>query len=278
MPLQSLDDLITERLSELPDYPRIECGAGSALPQPANPIRATRKAAQWSAGIYRAYLYLSARIREPWQLAELDRQFQQTVEDGPDFLKVRREAEFNPVPVVAYNKAAAAEIMKQAREIERETYACRAKGKHGGGMGRMALQLLEWFCFVMWPMARYGMFPSLAYIAKGARMSKETVTESMKTLELFGFLTVTPRRKRIETPFGVKQVQDTNCYALNLAKGLGALALAMFGKKPQAEDGTQARPSESSKPPAKEIHSFRTKAQTHVFENLAYRRMIFGTS
>ena len=269
MPMQSLDDLITERLAELPDRP--------ALPPQANPIRATQKAAQWSAGIYRAYLYLTTRIREPWQLAELDKQFQQTLEDGPDFLKVRREAEFIPVPVIAYNKDAAREIIRQAREIEHETYKCRPKGKHGGGIGRMGMQLLEWFCFVMWPMARYGMFPSLAHIAEGARMSRETVTEAMKTLELFGFLTVTPRRKRIQTPFGVKQVQDTNCYVLNLAKGLGALALATFGRKPQTAGDKQGRPSESSKPPAKEIHSYPSKSQGRVFNNFTPRREVFST-
>ena len=270
MPMQSLEDLITEQLNQLPDRP--------ALPLQANPIRATQKAAQWSAGIYRAYLYLTTRIREPWQLADLDKQFEQTMEDGPDFLKVRREAEFIPVPVVAYNKDAAAEIMKQAREIEKESYKCRPKGKHGGGIGRMGMQLLEWFCFVMWPMARYGMFPSLAHIAAGARMSRETVTEAMKTLELYGFLTVTSRRKRIQTPFGVKQVQDTNCYVLNLAKGLGALALSVFGRKPQTDTGKKGQPSESSRPPAKEIHFYPTKNEGRVFQNLAQREEGFSTA
>jgi hypothetical protein len=272
--MKSIDELIAERLHELPDrYPV----APPASPAPAI-IRSTKKAGQWSAGIYRAYLYLSTRFSEPWQLAELDKQFQETLEDGPDFLKVRREAEFIAVPVVAYSPAAAAEIMKQAREIERETYECREKGKHGGGIGRTGMLLLEWFCFVMWPMAKNGMYPSLAYIAKGARMSKETVTEAMKTLELFGFLTVMRRRKRIQTPFGIKQVQDTNAYVLNLAKGLGALALAVFGKKPQDDIAKQGRPSESSKPAAKEIHSYPLKAEGRIFGNFGQRKPIFGSS
>jgi hypothetical protein len=270
MSIKSLDELIAEQIAALPDrYP---------VAQPQCAIRSTGKAAQWSAGIYRAYSYLSARIRDPWQLAELDRQFEQTVEEGPDFLKVRREAEFRPVPIIAYNAAAAAEIMKQAREIERETYKSRAKGKHGGGIGRMAMQLLEWFCFGMWPRSPYGMFPSLAYIAEGARMSRETVTEAMKTLELFGFLTVTARRKRIQTPFGPKQVQDTNCYVLNLAKGLGALALSMFGRKSQADGAKQERPSESRKPPAKETSTYILKAQGRNFTNVASGKVVFGTS
>jgi hypothetical protein len=272
MPIQSLEDLIAERLAELPDR--------NPVTSPESPIRSTQKAALWRAGIHRAYSYLSRRIRDPWQeaeKAELERHYQQTLEEGPDFLKVRRTAEFAPVPVVAYRPEAAAEIMKQAREIERETYACRAKGKHGGGIGRTGIQLLEWFCFVMWPKARYGMFPSLTTIAKDARMSKETVTEAMKTLELFGFLTITRRRKRVETPLGYKQVQDTNCYVLNLARGLGALALAVFGKS-QATGGKQGQPSESSKPPAKETPSYSTSESPHQFENLARSERRFSTA
>jgi len=264
--MQCLSDLTIEQLNALPDrYP---------VTPAESPIRSTGKAAQWSAGIYRAYSYLSARIREPWQRAELDRQFEQAVEEGPDFLKVRREAEFVPGPVIAYNAAASAEIMKQAREIERETYKSRAKGKHGGGIGRMAMQLLEWFCFAQWPRSPYGMFPSLAYIAEGARMSRETVTEAMKTLELFGFLKVMRRRKRVQTPFGVKQVQDTNAYVLNLAKGLGALALAVFGKKPQTDTEKQGQPSESRKPAAKETHYYTSKGRDMIFGNLRERRTI----
>jgi len=270
--MKSIDELIAERLHELPDrYPVTP----SAAPAPTPVIiRSTKKAGQWSAGINRAYSYLSARFKEPWQLAELDKQFEQTLEDGPDFLKVRREAEFIAVPVVAYSPAAAAEIMKQAREIERETYECREKGKHGGGIGRPGMQLLEWFCFVMWPMAKNGMYPSLAYIAKGARMSKETVTQAMKTLELFGFLKVMRRRKRVQTPFGVKQVQDTNAYVLNLAKGLGALALAVFRKKPQTDTAKQGQPSESRKPAAKETHYYTSKGRNMIFGNLRERRTI----
>ena len=240
MPIKSLQDLITEKLDQLPDrYP-------TASPDPL--IRSTKRAAQWSAGIHRAYSYLSGRVRAPWEQAALDSSYEKTMREGPDFLKVRANADFRRVPCGAYNKEAAAEIMKQAREIERETYTNRAKGKHGGEVGRMALQLLEWFCFVMWPKARFGMFPSLAHIANGARMSKQAVVDAMKVLQLYGFLTVEPRRKLIESPFGPKVVQDTNAYVLNLAKGLGALALAMFGKK--------ARPSESTRPAAKEIHSY----------------------
>jgi hypothetical protein len=145
--------------------------------------------------------------------------------------------------------------MRQAREIERETYASRAKHKHGGGIGRMGMQLLEWFALVMWPRARNGMYPSLAHIAEGARMSKESVVQALKTLELFGFLTIARRRKRIQTPLGVKVVQDTSCYVLSLARGLGELALSAIRK-----------PSESTRPPAKETRFYSSDHEWHQYE------------
>jgi len=247
MSMQSLADLIAEQ----PDRPQTVVH---------RPIRSPRRAAAWGAAIHRAYSYVSSRIADPAQQAGLDSFCEKTLSDGPDFLKVRSTAEFKSVPVAAYNRDTAAEIMRQARSIERETYASRGKGEHGGGLGRMGIQLLEWFCFTMWPNARRGIYPSLAYIATGARMSRQAVVDALKRLKAFGFLEVAPRRKRIETPLGVKQVQDTSSYTLTLAKGLGALALRVFGKKPQAAGGQKAaQASESTKTPAKEnpvIYSF----------------------
>ena len=215
-----------------------------------SPIRSTRKAAQWTGAICRAYGYASDRIRDPGQRAELDALYEKTLAAGPDFAKVRRNADFSPAPIVVYSKEAAAEIMRQARQIERESFATRAKGEHGGALGRMALQLLEWLCYVLWPKACFGMVPSLAHIATSSRMSRATVVEAMKPLEAFGFLTIQRRRQRVPTPLGVKVVQATSAYTLGLAKGLGVLALAAFGKKPQTAANRGEQRSEFRRSPA----------------------------
>ncbi len=214
-------------------------------------IRAKGKAAQWREGVYRAWGYLAGRARDPGGRAQADELLEQALAEGPDFTKVRRSATFAPVPIIAYSPQAAREIMRQARQIERETYAARAKGEHGGGLGRLGLQLLEWFAFTLWPKSgRFGMVPSLAHVATGARMSRASVVEAMKRLEQFGFLTIQRRRKRVETPLGVKVTQAASAYTLGLARGLGALALAAFGKRPPAPVATPARPPESTKTPA----------------------------
>lgn len=224
----AVEDPLGDVLGELPGRHSLPT---AAKPKPT--IRSTCKASQWSEATYRAYAYVSDRLRDPGQQADLAALLEQTIQAGPDFLRVRANATFAPVPIVAYSPEAAREIMRQAREIERESYASRAKGAHGGALGRMGLQLLEWFAFILWPKSgRFGMVPSLAHIATASRMSRDTVVEAMKRLERFGFLTVQRRRRRVPTPLGVKVVQATNAYVLGLAKGLGALALAAFANKP----------------------------------------------
>jgi hypothetical protein len=248
----SLDALKTQPgYDETPDrYPAPGEPRPSLPAADRSPISAKGKAAQWSAAIYRAWRYLSGRVREPAHQVELDAMLEKTLAAGPDFACVRRNATFAPVQVFAYSPKAAAEIMRQAREIERESYATRDKGAHGGGLGRMALQLLEWFCFSLWPKARFGMTPSLAHIAAAARMSRASVVEAQKRLALFGFLAVQRRRKRVETPLGAKVVQNCNAYVLSLARGLGVLALAAFGKKPATSGRKPAVPSEFRRTPS----------------------------
>jgi hypothetical protein len=255
------DAAIEAALDKLPD--RHPAGASAS-----RFIHSTRRADRWTAGIYSAYQRLLLSIRDASEGVDLERLLEETLKEGPDFLKVRREAGFAPVPVVAFNKKAAAEIMKQARLIEQQSYLSHPKGQHGGCIGRMGMQLLEWFCYVMWPRATFGLFPSLAYIAAGARMSRESVSKAIKTLEAYGFLTVIARRKRIHTAFGLKQVQDTNGYVLNLAKGWGSLALKVFGKAKEQNTLVKSSNSHNKYGQSKASESTRSRATKRYNYNL----------
>jgi hypothetical protein len=54
-----------------------------------------------------------------------------------------------------------------------------------------------------------------------------------------GFITVHKRIKRVQTPIGVRVVQDSNAYVFHLPiKGLGALAMAVFC--PRASESTKS--------------------------------------
>ena len=215
----------------------------AAQARPARPPQPSH--GKWRQGLDRAYYSLSARANTDQQAA-LEVVYANEITAGPGFLKVRRSATFGPVPVVVFDRAVASEIMKQARQIEVGTYASRAKGAHGGCLGRAALVVLEFMAYVQWPRSPYGMTPSIAHIAKGARLSRSTACEALKILELHGFLKITRRRKIIQTIFGPKTVQDTSGYVLQQAAGLGAMALALTN-----------RGSESNSLPAKRDHLYK---------------------
>jgi RIO-like serine/threonine protein kinase len=73
------------------------------------------------------------------------------------------------------------------------------------------------------------LYPSLEAMATLSRKSKQAVVTAIKVLERMGFITVHRRVKRIQTPYGVRCVQDSNAYEFHLpTKGLGALAMAVF--------------------------------------------------
>lgn len=112
--------------------------------------------------------------------------------------------------------------------IEQRSWNCRAKGKHGGSIGAVGLEVLRTLLFVIKKIDGR-LYPSLEAMAKLSRKSKQAVVTAIKVLERMGFITVHRRVKRIQTPYGVRVVQDSNAYEFHLpGGGLGALAMAVF--------------------------------------------------
>ena len=227
---------IPSNLFDLPPLPgRLDAPA-------SDPIRQKRRAADYRAQLSRAFAYLSGRTRGEQQEAELYSLYERMMEERPDFARVHRGSDFMEPPKRHFSAKDAQEIMRQARAIERGTYASRQKGEHGGAIGKSAIRVLETLLFVVWPTARRGMFPSLAHIAGKAQLSVRTVQDAIAVLQLFGFLKVFRRMKRVATALGSIIAQDTNAYLVQLPTGLGALGAAMFGKVP---DGKNLQAKES---------------------------------
>jgi hypothetical protein len=82
--------------------------------------------------------------------------------------------------------------------------------------------------------------PSLEGLGKLACVCKQTVVNCLKVLQLYGFVVVHRRIKRIRTPLGFKVVQDTNAYTIQDPQGLGAMAVRMFK---QASESRRSPPS-----------------------------------
>ncbi len=232
MPLKPLSQITSSLFPDL--------GKGRADSGHDSDIRATHKAAAWRAQISRAYLYQKARARTDAQREALDKAYEQAMEDRPDFTRIHGGSDYALPPVKHFDAREAREIIKQARAIERGTYENREKGQHGGVIGKSALRVLETMLFVLWPICRKGMFPSLEHIAAKAQLSVRTVQTCLAVLKLLGFLTVFRRMKRVASALGQMVQQDTNAYLLHLPKGLGAIGAALFGMHPPDGKNFQA--------------------------------------
>lgn len=150
--------------------------------------------------------------------------------------RFRRGSDFRRPPKNNVDRNFVDKVWRAATMIERKSWSCRAKGKHGGSLGAVAIEVLRTLLFVI-RKSDGQLYPSLETIARLSRKSKQAIVTAIKVLERMGFLTVYRRVKRIDTPFGVRVVQDSNAYQFHLpTKGLGALAMAVF-----------CRPSESTK-------------------------------
>lgn len=194
--------------------------------EPGKPSpRCRDRAARWQQQVYHAADRLMTAY--PDKQAEISAMLDAEIEAGPDFTRYRRGSEFRTPPKVNVDRNYLARIMFVADTIERKTYKNRAKGKHGGELGRNAMALLRVLLFVV---KKSGgcLYPSYETLAHLARMSRRAVIAAMGVLKLMGFVTVYRRAKVIDTPFGRKVVQDSNCYAYHMPEGLGALAWAIF--------------------------------------------------
>src|SRR5207249_983801 len=110
--------------------------------------RCRDRAAAWSADMAKAASYFY-RITPAEQHAEIDVAYQKALAAGPDFSRYHRGSEFRHAPRVNTDRNHLARLMFMADTIERKSYAVRAKGKHGGTLGRSALMVLRVLLFVV---------------------------------------------------------------------------------------------------------------------------------
>jgi hypothetical protein len=195
-------------------------------PQVATPVRQKRRAGDWHSEAYRTAA--AARRRYVGQSEQIDQALADELARGPDFARCHRGSLFKEPPKNNLDRNFLARLWFVAQTIERKSWACKKKGKHGGTLGRAALEVLRALLFVIKKIGGK-LFPSIETLAMLCRMSKQTVITALKVLERMGFITAHKRIKRIQTPLGARVVQDSNAYEFHFPKtGLGKLAMAVF--------------------------------------------------
>jgi hypothetical protein len=226
-----------------------ELATGSPDSDTQTGARSKRREAAWRSDLTRAWGYWRGKTHSEHEAARVDASFEQQLAEGPDFIRYRRGSDFREAPKVHLDGNAVAKLMATYRAIERGSWKTKAKGKHGGALGRPALRLLETFLFVLY---RPGKALCLSYdsIAAAAMLSRRCVVEAMQHLARLGLITIHRRVKRIKTELGFKVVQDCNAYDLHPPRGLGALAVQLFtgllGKRSECSKNTANQLGDSS--------------------------------
>ena len=167
-------------------------------------IRCRDRTAKWESNIHRAAVQLMAAC--PDNADAILEHVEREIMAGPDFSRCHRRSDFRSAPKVNTDRNFLARMMFVARTIEGKSWATKAKGKHGGALGRSAMRLLEVLLYVVNKRDGY-LAPCYDTLATLARMSRRAVITAMRVLETMGFVTVHRRIKRVRTPFGAKVVR-----------------------------------------------------------------------
>lgn len=233
-----LSDVLQLRL------PEASTACADSKPSPTAKVtspRSRNRAGAWERDINQSYAYFAQQNLRPEEREQLDQLYEAALTEGPDFTHYRSRSAFAEAQQLGIDRNAYARILQALELIERGTYRhSRKKGKQGipRTVGRVLKALLGLAL-------KYGrVFPSYDGIARLACVCRKTAIGCVKLLQLYGFITVTRRAKRIRTVFGLKTVQDTNAYTISEPTGLGAIALSLFGKSSECKN----YPASSSHP------------------------------
>jgi hypothetical protein len=178
----------------------VQGGGGQTTGQigPGTKARCRDRAAAWRREVTRAASYKRAAASSPEEAAAIDAELETTLAEGPDFTKYHRGSKFMEPPQVCTDRNFLTRVWFVALTLERKTWANREKGKHGGALGRSALELLRTILFVV-SKGEGRLYPSLDELARLAHMSRQTVITAMERLKSLGFVTAHRRIKRVCT-------------------------------------------------------------------------------
>ncbi len=223
-----LQRLVARQRAERPEYDNapMHLPAMAGASKGGRPIRCKNRNEQWHCEAYRDAAEM--RKRHQGQAQEINAALAEALAEGPDWARCHRGSLFMDPPKNNLDRNYIARIWFVAQMIERKSWACKKKGKHGGTLGAVAIELLRTLLFII-KKQNGKLYPSYEALAMLTRKSRQAIITAMQVLERMGFVTAHRRVKRVMTPLGPKLVQDSNAYEFHLPmRGLGKLAMSIF--------------------------------------------------
>jgi hypothetical protein len=202
-----------------------------------------RREQQWCAETWMQYGE-RGQGASPEQQAKLDAAIKEQLAEGPGYKRRRRDSYIQDAPRHQLSKRDLRRLHRRVREIKAsgpvlpEKLAAQIDAKRmPKGLGDALDALIDYAL-------EFGtIFPSLTTLAWRARCSVNALLRYLRVLAFFGLVTVTRRRKLIETELGKKEVQASNCYELHVPGG-DAEPVEKPAKNPrQSSDVKVCRPS-----------------------------------
>ena len=175
----------------------------AVTPEPKPAVRAKGRAADWQRHLARAFLYVHGRAQTPEEAVELERLYEATLAEGPDFTHCRDKSEFKDAPELNLDRNAISKMMVTFYTMTRNGWAAKAKGKHRGLLSRCAEDVFKALVYLAGKFDR--LFPSLKGLAYLARCCPASVSTALDQLEAFGIVT---RHRRLEAGHDAARLQD----------------------------------------------------------------------
>jgi hypothetical protein len=121
-------------------------------------------------------------------------------------------------------------IWNAVEALERKSYARRGRWRRNGLAGKVGVELMRTILFRLDKSDIGRVYPGYERLAELTQYCVRAIIYAAQRLEKLGFLTIHRRCKWVDTPYGRRQVQDSNAYEYHLPKtSMGKLAMASFG-------------------------------------------------
>lgn len=190
-----------------------------APPAHAPNVRDRRRARDWHDAVERLTAYRLEHAQHQADRDQVQREHEDELDRGPAFAKTRRRSH-DDTPAAARDRNDLVRILALFSQLEIEVHRRdRAWARHEGRrikrtIARTVRPVLA--ALVGLAKTHVYVFPSLERLAAMAGCCPRTVTAALTTLERIGAVARVRRRKTIVTPYGRRQVQDSNCYILTM--------------------------------------------------------------
>ncbi len=213
--------------------------AQTAQLQPKQPAtrsaRSRNRASAWAHDLAQWREYRCAMSGSDAERASIEVEYQRRMLAGPDFQAYHAGSQFAEPHTHSMTKADRSAILT-AFDAVRDWHYRNLREPHGQAISKIYKEVLGFLTGVAVKYQR--VFPSLATIARACCCSVRTVSNALRWLESWGFLSWQRRLARKPGRLGARVVQASNAYKLALS-GLAAIGARVFS----GSDGNKNHPS-----------------------------------